>query len=257
MVLAALSVPTNSALKDRAAGEMVSGDVPLPERLMTCGLLNAESYTWSWPSRTPPMVGSKLTEILQDAPAASAAGSVPQVVAVCSKSPLNWKVSRVSGVVAEFLMVTVLKALVVPTGAEKLVIETGVIVTGALPEPVRVRVCGLFDAPSIMLRAAVLAPEAVGVKVTESVHLELAGTEEGTVGQELITPKSPLLVPAIETPEMFSGIFCSLVTVTVWPPLVVPTNCAAKVNFSEAGKIATGAIPFPASVTVCGLLLAS
>jgi hypothetical protein len=47
-----------------------------------------------------------------------------------------------------------------------------------------------------------------------------------------------------------------LVTVTVWPALVVPSNCAVKVNFSEAGNIATGAIPFPDSVTFCGLLLA-
>ena len=44
---------------------------------------------------------------------------------------------------------------------------------------------------------------------------------------------------------------------TVWPALVVPSNCAAKVNFSEVGEIATGAIPFPESVTFCGLFVAS
>ena len=202
------------------------------------------------------MVGSNVTETLQDAPGASAFGRVPQVVAVCSKSPLNWKLSRVSGVVAEFLMVTVLKALVVPTGAEKVVIDTGVMVTGALPEPVSVTTCGLFEASSIMLSVAVLAPEAVGVKVTESVQLDVTGTEEGTVGQEFVTPKSPLFAPETETPDMLSGIFCWLLTLTVWPALVVPSNCAAKVNFSEVGEIATGAIPFPESVIVCGLLLA-
>jgi hypothetical protein len=125
------------------------------------------------------------------------------------KSPLNCRLLMCSAtVVSEFVMVMVLKALVVPTGAEKVVIDVGEMPTGALPEPVRASVCGLFEASSVMLSVAFLVPDPVGVKVTESVQLELAGTDEGLIGQEFVTPKSPPFAPEIEIPEMFRGILC-------------------------------------------------
>ena len=44
-VLVALVVPTTCAGKDRVVGKMVSGDVPVPWRLSTCGLVEASSFT--------------------------------------------------------------------------------------------------------------------------------------------------------------------------------------------------------------------
>ena len=55
------------------------------------------------------MVGAKLTVTLQAAPAARVYGGVaPQVVEVCSKSPLIWKLILVSAVPPSLVMVIVL-----------------------------------------------------------------------------------------------------------------------------------------------------
>jgi len=91
--------------------------------------------------------------------------------------------------------------LIAPTGALKFVIEVGERATGGSPWPVSVIVCGLFGASSVTLSVAVLVPDALGVKVTESGQLDVAGTAEGATGQALVTPKSLLLAPAIVTEE--------------------------------------------------------
>jgi hypothetical protein len=65
---------------------------------------------------------------------ASGVGDIGQLVAVCMKSPLNWKALIRSGlVVLEFVIVMVLNGLVVPTSAEKVVIDVGETVTGGFP----------------------------------------------------------------------------------------------------------------------------
>jgi hypothetical protein len=149
-------------------------------------------------------------------------------------------------------MVMVWYELVVPTGAEKLTIEAGVTVTGAFPEPVSVNVCGLNRASSATLSVAVLVPVPVGAKVTNSEQCAVARTDAGTVGQELVTPKSLLLVPPIVTEEMFRGTFCSLVSVTVLTALVVPSYWVP--NDSEVGESSTGGIPVPVRAAVSGVL---
>src|SRR5580658_1923459 len=117
-----------------------------------------------------------------------------------------------SGVLSSLVMVIVLNALVAPTADEKLVIDAGETSTGALPAPFNVRVCGLFGASSATESVAVRVPEAVGVKVTESVQLDAAGTGVGAVGHRLVTPKSPLFVPPMVTPLMCSAALCSFST---------------------------------------------
>jgi hypothetical protein len=131
-----------------------------------------------------------------------------------------------STVACVFLIVISLEALVVPTFAVKLVIELVERVTGALPEPFRVIVCGLNRASSGMFSVAVLVPVPKGVKVIESWQLAGAAPREvGTKGQvKSLTWKSPALGPVIEGGEMFSGMFCLLVTVTVLGGLSVPTS---------------------------------
>lgn len=147
----------------------------------------------------------------------------------------------------------VLAALVVPTFAVKLVIEFGVRVTGALPEPFRgiVSVCELPSTVTTRFNVAVLVPDPVGVKFTEIPQFAGAAGSEvgGEIGHVLPgSPKSPALGPEIETDVIGSGTSCSLVTVTVLGgALVVPSNCAVKV--SEVGATTTGFTPVPFSVT--------
>src|SRR2546425_6707724 len=71
----------------------------------------------------------------------------------------------------------------------------------ASPVPVRLAACGLPLALSVMSRAAVRVPLAVGVNVTLIVHWAPAATE---VPQLLVCPKSPLLVPVTATLLMLS-----------------------------------------------------
>lgn len=57
--------------------------------------------------------------------------------------------------------------------------------------------------------------------------------------------------PATVTEEMVSGTACSLVSVTDWPALVVPTNWAGKV--SEELESTTGWTAFAVRLTAVGL----
>ena len=203
------------------------------------------------------MLGLKVMEMVQvavvpDPP--SAAGANGQVVAVCSKSPLNCRLEMCSATFGlAFLRVMVLAALVVPTFAVKLVIEFGVRVTGALPEPFRgiVSVCKLPSTVTTTFNVAVLVPDPVGVKFTEIPQFAGAAPREvgGEIGQVLPgSPKSPALGPEIEADVMGSGTSCSLVSVTILGgALVVPSNCAAKV--SEVGATTTGFTPVALRVT--------
>ena len=94
----------------------------------------------------------------------------------------------------------------------------------------------------MMVRAPVLVPVAVGLKVTLRVQLALAARLEPQV---LVWEKSPLGLMLL----MLSVAFPVFVSVTVWGLLVVPTACAGKVK--EAGeRLTTGAVPVPVRLTV-------
>jgi hypothetical protein len=72
---AAADEPTNVPGNDKLAGVMLStgpGTVPVPERLTPIGLLVALLVTASVPVWAPPEVGAKVTDTVQDAPAARA-----------------------------------------------------------------------------------------------------------------------------------------------------------------------------------------
>ena len=176
---------------------------------------------------------------MQFAPGASPAPPIGQVVDDWIKSPINFRLVKCSVVaVWAFVIVRVLKALVVPTGAEKFVIDTGEMVTGALPEPIRLTVCGLPGASSLTVSVAVLVPDAVGVKVTDSGQLPVAARVAGDNGQVVVTAKSFGLAPAIAGGEMVSAMLCLFVSVTVCAALVNPKNWA--VNDSVVGCSCTG-----------------
>jgi hypothetical protein len=76
-----------------------------------------------------------------------------------------------------FDTVTLLDGLVVPTSLAAKVSDVGATDTcGPDPVPVRLTVCGLPAALSVMLSVAVRVPTAVGVNVTLMVQLDPAAT---------------------------------------------------------------------------------
>jgi hypothetical protein len=78
-----------------------------------------------------------------------------------AKSALVTTLAKLRDRFWRFVGVTILAALVLPTGT----------VTGALPVPVRLTVWGLFGALSVNVSVPVAAPVAVGEKVTPTVQL--------------------------------------------------------------------------------------
>jgi len=150
-----------------AEREMIEA-VPVPDRLMVCGLFRALSVIVTAPVRVPIAVGVKVTVIVQFAPGATEA---PQVV-VFAKSPVAVILVMSSVPLPVFVSVTDCAALVVPTRTLpnlRLVVERPT--TGARPVPVRLTDCGLPDALSVIVIAPVRVPEAFGVNVTLMVQL--------------------------------------------------------------------------------------
>jgi hypothetical protein len=88
------------------------------------------------------------------------------------------------------------------------------------PVPLRPTDCGLPLALSVTATAAVLVPEAVGLKVTLIVQLPGAATLEP---QLLVWAKSPLLAPVRAMPAMVSVALPVFESVTVCAGLIVPT----------------------------------
>ena len=110
----------------------------------------------------------------------------------------------------------------------------------------------MFPALSVIVKEAVRAPEAVGVKVTLIAQFVPAAK---LVPQLFVCEKSPALVPAIPIAPIDSVALPLFVSVSVCGLLVVPVFCTEKVKLATL-KLAPGAPPIPVSPTVCGLLLA-
>lgn len=91
------------------------------------------------------------------------------------------------------------------------------------PVPVRVTLCGLPDAPSVMVNIPVRLPPDVGVKVT--VIWQLAATASDAP-QVLVSAKSP----EAEICVMFNTAVPVLLKVTLCDVLVVPATCALNVS---------------------------
>ena len=132
--------------------------------------------------------------------------------------------------------------LVLPTAVElklKLLAER---VTGALPVPVRLTVCGLFRALSVNVSVPVAAPVAVGVNVTPTVQVAPAAM---LAPQVLLAMAKPALVVAL---MLLTAMFCRFVRVTVLVELVFPTASVPKLKV--LAESVTGALPVPVRVTV-------
>lgn len=95
-------------------------------------------------------------------------------------------------------------------------------------------------------------PFALGVKVILTVQLAPAAKVVPQVVADWA--KSPALAPVTVMLEIVNVVLRLFLTVTFFGGLVVPTFCAAKVNFD--GVTDTGRTPAPVKLTDCGLLFA-
>jgi hypothetical protein len=139
-----------------------------------CGLPAALSVIVTAPVRVPVAVGVNLTLILQLDPTVT---DEPHVL-VREKSPLAAMLLIFSAAVPVFFNVTLFEGLVVPTVCEpKLKVVDDRLTTGSVPMPVRLTVCGLPLALSVMVIAPVRVPVAVGVNVTLMVQVPAAATD--------------------------------------------------------------------------------
>ena len=89
-----------------------------------------------------------------------------------------------------------------------------------MPAPLRVTICGLPVALSVMVMAAVRLPAVPGMNLTLMVQLAPAATE---VPQVLLWANSLLLVPVTAMLETFSAPAPLLVRVTVCAVAATPT----------------------------------
>lgn len=207
-----------------------AGVVAAPLRATVCGLVVASSVTVRDAVRLPEAAGAKLTEIVQEAPAASVLGLDGHVL-VRPKSLAFEPASAMpvidNGAVPEFVSVTAFDALVDPTSCDANVRLVGVSVTdgaGVEPVPLNVSVCGLLVALSVIVTVAARAPEALGAKVTEIVQEAPAASVAGLEGHVFVWAKSPAFAPANAMPLIESGDVPEFVSVAVFAALVDPSS---------------------------------
>jgi hypothetical protein len=146
--------------KERLLGEKDTlGVVPVPLRVMVCGLPVASSVTVTAPLALPASVGAKLTLITHEPPAAMVE---PQLLVSENPAPAA-TAEMVSWAVPLFVRVTGCVWLLVPTAwLPKLKLLWEKETPGAVPVPPRVTFCGLATALSITESVPLEAPAVVG-----------------------------------------------------------------------------------------------
>lgn len=170
----------------------------------------------------------------------------PQVLLVIGKSdlvPVSVMLLMVTDELLSLVIVTLNVALVLPTVTGPKFNAVGD-TARATPVPVRLAVCGLPGALSVMDSVPVRVPPCVGLKLTFTMQLAPAPSElpQAVFGGAATRAKSPLtamLVIETALPPVF-------LTVTVFAPLVAPTWIFE--NIKEVGVKVM--VPPPLAVTV-------
>ena len=216
------TVPRFKELADRVTGELEL--LPVPLRLTVCGLLPALSVKASVPVAAPVAVGVNVTPTLQLAPAATL---VPQVLVAIPKGPLTVMAENTSNPLWLLVSVTDLAELVEPTAVVLKLKDVADSVTGALPVPVRLTVCGLLIALSANVSVPVAAPNAAGVKVTPTLQVAPAAMPVPQVLLDMANGE------VTEMPVNVSAVLSRFVTVTVFATLVLPIASVPKLNWWE------------------------
>jgi len=169
------------------------------------------------PVREPPLVGAKMTLMVQELPAATL---LPQLLA-CAKLALAAMPATESAALPVLERVTACELAEEFTMVAAKVSEAGEMPAsgaGVVPVPVKLTVCVLPVAPlllSVTVNVPVLAPAAVGVKLTLMVQDPRAVT---LLPQLLVWEKSPLMAMLATV----SAALPVLLRVTVCAALVVP-----------------------------------
>jgi hypothetical protein len=138
-----------------------------------------------------------------------------------------------------------LAELVEPTAVVLKLKELADSVTGEVPVPLRLTVCGLLIALSVKINVPATAPGTAGVKVTPTEQLAPAARADPHV----LLAMAKGLPAETDIPVSVSAVLSLLVTVTVLAALVLLTASEPKLRLLEENV--TGALPLPATVTVC------
>ena len=169
----------------------------------------------------------------------------PQVLLEMMNGPVTPMLVKFSATFWGLVSVTVLAELVVPTTVVLKLRLAAESVTGALPVPLRLTVCGLLIALSAKVSVPVAAPSAAGVKVTPTVQVGARGDARSA----RIARDGERTPAETEMPVNVSAVLRRLVTVTVFAALVLPTASEPKLRLVE--EKVTGALPLPVTLTVC------
>jgi hypothetical protein len=252
-VICPLVPPCGTDPNDSLAGKLTTGRVPVPVSGTLCVLGVALSAKFNEAFSAPPVEGLNVSFTVQVPPAATGfAGK--QVLEAIAKSPAFVPVTegvlvKVSDALPVFIRVTVICALVVPSGTEPNETLAGRLTPGAVPVPVKETVCALGVALSAKLRVA-FSPAAVdGVKDIVTPQVAPAATWLAVVQVEVTMAKSAALVPEMD--GLLVKVRAPLpvfLSVTVTGELVVCSM--TEPNDWLAGRLTAGAVPVPVSETV-------
>ena len=195
------------------------GEIPVPLRLTSLGVLGASLAIVIAPNRVPAVVGKKMTLIVQYVPAASV---VPQSL-VWTKSPLATMLVMLSNALPVLVIVTVCVVLDVPTvcaaNADIMLSDTAGTNAGATGDTL------LDDADAGPVPAAFVA-------VTVNVYAVPLVSPVTVIG---------LAAPIAVIPPGFD--------VTVYPVIALPPSEVGAVNVTVASALPAVAVPM---VGLCG-----
>ena len=173
----------------------------------------------SVPDRAPTTLGVNVTPTLHVSPAPTLE---PQVLLASAKSPVMTTGEIAREVLRWFVSVTAWAELVVPTVRLENVRLVAEMVTGEEPVPVRLTVCGLFEALSLNVSVPAREPVVAGVNVT----LIVQEAPFAILAPQVLVAieKSPL----VEMVENARAVFLRFVSVTDFAELTFPTTAVPK-----------------------------
>jgi hypothetical protein len=225
-------VPTGSGGKVGCADKLTVAPVPVPLKVTVCGLLPALSVNERLPETVPTPVGVKVTATMHD-PDAATGFEVEQVIPelAIAKGPVMAIAVKLRLELPVLVTVIVCAGLLVPTGSEGKVGGADKLTAAPVPVPVRLTLCGLVKALSVIVKVALRAPIALGVKVTLIAQVVPAAKLEPQV---FVSWKSPEFVPVTPMLEMARLRLPGFESVADCAMLIIPT-CSA-VNVSPPGE---------------------
>lgn len=150
---------------------------PVPVSPTLCGLLEALSVTFTFALRVPVACGVKVTVIVQDPPAETKEGQLLVWEKSALLTPMRLIAVIVRAVVWRFVSIVLIGLLELPIRTVPKLSEPGENVTGLIPVPFTLIVCGLLLALSEIVTVPDTVPATVGVKVTVMLQVEPAAME--------------------------------------------------------------------------------